>query len=139
MAAGSPKRGSRYRVMAQRSPKELLSPLLDCRQHCWVVEIISSKYTWLKDSCLTASSVRQFVQHKNVSEHLSLQTCTGSCGHTLGMPCICYRCIRHRPQAPYGNHCAPERCAAATSSARTPGLHALCAFLPLHSPAPAML
>lgn len=81
--------------MAQQSPKELLSPLSDCRQHCWLVEIISSKYTWLKDSCLTASSVRQFVQHKNVSEHLSLQTCTGSCGHTLGMPCICYRCIHH--------------------------------------------
>lgn len=64
--------------MAQWSPKELLSPLSDCRQHCWVVEIISSKYTWLKDSCLTASSVRQFVQHENVSEHLSLQTVPGA-------------------------------------------------------------
>lgn len=67
---GAPRRGSRYRVMAQQSPKELLSPLSDCRQHCWVVEIISSKYTWLKDSCLTASSVRQFVQHK-----MCLNTC----------------------------------------------------------------
>lgn len=67
---GAPRRASRYRVMAQQSPKELLSPLSDCRQHCWVVEIISSKYTWLKDSRLTASSVRQFVQHK-----MCLNTC----------------------------------------------------------------
>jgi len=49
----------------------------DCRQHCLVLEIISSEHTWLMNLCLTASSIRQFVQYENVSEHLSLKTCKG--------------------------------------------------------------
>lgn len=110
--------------MAEQSPQELLS---HCQTAGSTVEIISSKYTWLKDSCLTASSVRQFVQHRNVSERLSPQTCSGSRGHTPGMPCICYRCIHHLPSTTWQS-LVPEGCVLPPAQV-TPGL------CPEHTPA----